>query len=154
MTGFCIYVEFLKNKILHFSCSVNRVEAHEGLWLASLYLLRTNRLSETPYTQTARLHTLIHTHTHSHKQQCMAALWGLFTLSRRPSVRQRNEWLFILEGWFNELDPQLLCVSTRHIQTRPSPFLTPPYPLHKVRGGDTLIASFGTGESGRPTAPL
>ena len=99
-------------------------------------------------------HTHTHAHTYTHKQQCMAVLLELFTLSRRPSVRQRNEWLFILEGWFNELDPQLLCVSTRRIQTRPSPVLTPPYALHKVREGDTLIASFGTGESGRPTAPL
>lgn len=63
--------------------------------------------------------------SHTHKQFCMAVLLGLFTLSRRPSVRQWNEWLFILEGWFNELDPQLLCVSTRNTETRPSPFLTP-----------------------------
>lgn len=106
---------------VHFSCSANRVEAHESLWLASLYLLGTDRLSETSYTQTPSTTA----RSHTHKQFCMAVLLGLFTLSRRPSVRQWNEWLFILEGWFNELDPQLLCVSTRNTETRPSPFLTP-----------------------------
>lgn len=123
---------------MHFSCSVNHTKAHEGLWLGSQYLPGTNRLSVTSYIHTAGLH-----HSLSHSQQCMAVLLGLFTLSRRPSVRQRNEWLFILEGWFNELDPQLLCVSTRHIQTRLSPFLTPPYPLDMGGGHPDCVLRDG-----------